>query len=120
MKTIVGKECGMQSESGFPTNRAAYEALCQRELENAENGEEVSVEFSTEEGTMTTYTVCNLTQEDLDSLTEKLESMTTPVITDSIIRDLIITEGCKYLEGEQSLEETSGAIMQKVNLYLSE
>ena len=120
MKTIFGKECGMQSESGFPTNRAAYEALCQRELENAENGEEVSVEFSTEEGTMTTYTVCNLTQEDLDSLTEKLESMTTPVITDSIIRDLIITEGCKYLEGEQSLEETSGAIMQKVNLYLSE
>ena len=46
--------------------------------------------------------------------------MTSPVITDRIIQDLIITEGSKYLEGNQTLEETSAAIMQKVNLYLSE
>lgn len=117
IKTMFSKECGMQSESGFPVNKAAYNELCQEELEK-ETGE--SVAFCAEDGVMTGYDLSPLTQKDINTLTENIESMTTPIITDRIIHDLVITEGSKYLEGDQTLQETSAAIMQKVNLYLSE
>lgn len=120
VKTMFGKESGMQSESGFSVNKAAYEELCRQEIQKKQSNEELSVVFSTTEGTTGGYSILPLTQKEVDTLTENIESMTSPVITDRIIQDLIITEGSKYLEGNQTLEETSAAIMQKVNLYLSE
>ncbi len=107
----------MQSESGFPVNKAAYNELCQKELEKEETA---SFAYCGEDGVITGYELSPLTQEDINTLTENIESMTTPIITDRIIHDLVIAEGSKYLEGDQTLQETSAAIMQKVNLYLSE
>lgn len=120
IKTMFSKECSMQLESGFPVNKAAYKELCQEELTGEEKNQDISVAYSTSDGTMVDYSIQPLTQEDIDTLTENIESMTASVITDRIIYDLVISEGSKYMEGTQTLEETSGAIMQKVNLYLSE
>lgn len=117
LKTLFSKECGMQSESGFPVNKAAYQELCQKEIDNGVN---TSLALCTEEGTMISYEHIPLTQEEIDGLTEKIESMTSPIITDRIIQELVIEEGSKYLADDQTLEVTSAAIMQKVNLYLSE
>lgn len=120
IKTMFSKECSMQLESGFPVNKAAYKELCLEELTGEEKNQDISVTYSTSDGTMVDYSIQPLTQEDIDTLTENIESMTASVITDRIIYDLVISEGSKYMEGTQTLEETSGAIMQKVNLYLSE
>lgn len=119
LKTLFSKECGMQSESGFPVNKAAYQQICQKEIEKGEN-EGSSIAMCTEDGTMISYEHTPLTQKEIDGLTEKIESMTAPIITDRIIQELVMEEGSKYLTGDQSFEDTSAAIMQKVNLYLSE
>lgn len=120
IETLFSKECGMQSESGFPVNKAAYQEICGKEIEKGENEQNTSIAMCTEDGTMISYEHIPLTQEEIDRLTEKIESMTAPIITDRIIQELVIQEGSKYLAGDQSFEDTSAAIMQKINLYLSE
>lgn len=120
IKSMFSKECSMQLESGFPVNKAAYKELCQEELTSEEKDDGICVTYCTSDGTVVEYNIQPLTQEDIDTLTKNIESMTASAITDRIIYDLVISEGSKYLEGTQTLEETSGAIMQKVNLYLSE
>lgn len=119
IKTLFSKECGIQSESGFPVNKAAYQEICQKEIEKGDE-ENTSIAMCTEDGTMISYEHTPLTQKEIDVLTEQIESMTAPIITDRIIQELVMEEGSKYLAGDQSFGETSAAIMQKVNLYLSE
>lgn len=120
IKVLFSKECGLQSESGFPVNKAAYQELCEKEIESGENKENTSVAMCTEDGTMISYEHTPLTKEEINGLTEKIESMEKPIITDRIIQELVMEEGSKYLTGDQSFEDTCAAIMQKVKLYLSE
>ena len=49
-----------------------------------------------------------------------LESLDTPTWNDRVVRDLVLSEGQKYLQGKQSLEDTLSAIMKNVQLYEAE
>ena len=60
------------------------------------------------------------TEEEMKKFTELAESLATPSLQDEVIRDAVVEEGTKVLKGELSPEEATGAIMQKVNIYLAE
>ncbi len=49
-----------------------------------------------------------------------LESLNTCMWNDRVVQDLVISEGVKYLQDQQSLEDTVSAITKKVQLYVSE
>ena len=53
-------------------------------------------------------------------LTAMLESLNTPMWSDRVVQELFIGEGVKYLQGQQSFEDTVSAIAKKVQLYVSE
>lgn len=118
MKLIYAKESGMLLDFGFPINKAAYQGVFDKM--SKEDIENTGLVFSTEEGTTTGYNMIPLTKEMFDAMTQKIESLNGSSITDRVIYDLVMEEGSKYLEEEQSLEDTVSTIMQKVNLYLSE
>lgn len=60
------------------------------------------------------------TEEEMKKFTELAESLATPSLQDEVIRDAVVEQGTKVLKGELSPEEATGAIMQKVNIYLAE
>ena len=49
-----------------------------------------------------------------------LERLDAPSWNDRVVWDLVLSEGKKYLQGTQSLEDTLSAIMKKVQLYEAE
>lgn len=113
IRTAMSEEAQTQMTAGFPVNRKAYEAAC-------ENGKEFSVGSSDMDGNMISYEVKALTADQKQSLTAMLERLNVPMWNDRVVTDLVIGEGTKYLQGEQSLEDAVGAIVQKVRLYVSE
>ena len=59
-------------------------------------------------------------QEEFEAFREKIDSLDTPVLTDTVIGDAVKEQAVKYLEGESTVEETVSSLTQKVNLYLAE
>lgn len=49
-----------------------------------------------------------------------LEGLTTPTITDRVIRELVMEQGKKYLREKTTLEDAADEITRKVELYVSE
>ena len=62
----------------------------------------------------------NLKQSDIDKMTEIIEGLEKPAMTNRGIQEFVLEQGEKYLKGDQSLEEAVEAVMKKVNLYLAE
>ncbi len=102
-----------QMTHGFSINRKAYEDVC-------ENMEEYSIGGSDQDGTQFGYEVKKLDASQRDALTAMLESLEVPIWNDRVVMELVVNEGTGYLRGEKSLEDTVGAITQKVLLYVSE
>ncbi|MCM1283003.1 MAG: extracellular solute-binding protein [Muribaculaceae bacterium] len=97
----------------FPVNRTAYESEC--DVDQA-----YSIGGSDENGVMFGYEVVPLNEEQKKSLTGMLESLNTPMWSDRVVEELFISEGRRYLQGEQSLEDAVAAITRKVQLRVSE
>lgn len=66
------------------------------------------------------YEVKKISEKQQEDLTKMLESLDTPTWNDRVVRDLVLREGQKYLQGKQSLEDTLSAIRKKVQLYEAE
>lgn len=102
-----------QMTTHFSINKKAYENECN-------SGKAYSIGGSDENGIMFGYEVSPLNESQKQKLTTMLESLNTPVWSDRVVQDLVISEGKKYLQGEQSLEDAVAAIARKVQLYVSE
>lgn len=59
-------------------------------------------------------------QEEIQRMTEMVESLVTPALGDDVIKETVSEQGEKVLKGEITPEEATDAIMQKVNIYLAE
>lgn len=59
-------------------------------------------------------------QEEIQRMTEMVESLVTPALGDDVIKEAVSEQGEKVLKGEISPEEATEAIMQKINIYLAE
>lgn len=120
VKELLGKELSMDT-NGFPVNRAAYDALCEEKMDDPNVKDGLSEMISSVDGEeVYGMEYVNLTQEDVDKITKIIESLESPSMTNRVIQELVLEQGDKYLLGEQGLEETVDAILQKVNLYLAE
>lgn len=116
---LLGKEAqSINQGSGFPVNLAAYE-----ESTADNSGGEIVLGFMSSDsstGEMVSLDVHWAEQEEFETLREKIDSLDTPGLTDSVMGDAIKEQAVKYLEGECTAEEAVSSLMQKVNLYLAE
>ena len=97
----------------FSVNRKAYENECRKV-------KPYSISTSGADGESCGYEVKPLSEEQMQELTAMLESLNTPMWSDRVVQELFIGEGVKYLQGQQSFEDTVSAIAKKVQLYVSE
>lgn len=102
-----------QMNTHFSVNKKAYENECA-------NSKPYSIGGSDEEGRYFGFEVKVLSETQVQALTAMLESLNTPMWSDRVVQELVIGEGKKYLQNEQSLEDAVTAIAQKVQLYVSE
>lgn len=98
---------------GFSVNRSAFDAEC-------ENTHESRIGSSTADGTYSEYQLKKISNAQQQELTTLMESLDVPVWDDRVVKDLVLDEGAKYLQGNQSIEDTVAAISQKVQLYVAE
>lgn len=99
---------------GFSINRMALDTECK-------NSQESQMGSSSADGSYEiNYEVKKISEKQQEDLTKMLESLDTPMWNDRVVRDLVLSEGQKYLQGKQSLEDTLSTIMKKVQLYEAE
>ena len=125
VKSLLGKKAetaDINATTGFPVNRAAFDAFCKEKMDDPHVKEGLSMAFggSSDSDDIYGYEYRNLTQKEVDKLTQIAESLTEPSMTNRVIQEIVLGQADKYLLGEQSLESTVDAVMKKVNLYLAE
>lgn len=113
IKTALSADGQHQMTNYFSINKKAYENECK-------NAKEYSIGGSDGEGRSFGYEVKPLSEKQKKDLTAMLESLNTCMWNDRVVQDLVISEGVKYLQDQQSLEDTVSAITKKVQLYVSE
>lgn len=102
---------------GFPVNREAMqEALHKRE------GDETTgmVSWMDENGNEGVLEILWPEPEQIAHLEEMIESLDTPASTDGMIKNAVIEVGITALNGEKSIDEAVGEIVNKVQIYLTE
>ena len=116
LKTALGKKVNMTPGSGFPINRAAYEHVTKEAVNTTGGG----ISVYSDDGIEISMEVLSAKEQDIKKLTQIIESLDTAALTDDGIKEMIISQGKKYLEDSQSVQETVKNVMQKISLYLSE
>ncbi len=106
-------------EGGFPVSRSALWALL-HEKEPGEPADESYTWADNSTGEMISMESYWMTQEEMDQLTEYVESLNTAADTDTVLLDAVLAQADKCLEGECSPEDAVNAVMQTMNLYLAE
>lgn len=120
LSLLLGKDVNSVDENGFPVNRAGWDAICERGMEQYGADSQISMTISTDDGTAVGYVCNDLTQERVEAFTALLEGLDTPALTDATIQSLVLEQGKMYLKGDRSLEDTMSALRQKISLYLAE
>lgn len=122
VKELLGETVENQMQNGFPVNKAAYRKICETKMDDPAVKDKAGLMLSGSDGDGDTYSFSyvNLTQKQVDGLTELIEGLERPALTDRVIQEIVLEQGDKYLLGEQGLEDAVDAILKKVNLYLSE
>jgi len=101
--------------TGFPVSRAAFDRLINEEQEL-----DWSASTSDGEGNHVSVEIHYPDAEHRQQLKGWVESLTTPAMTNRIIRSMVIDEASACLDGEKTVEEAVQAALAALNLYLSE
>ncbi len=59
-------------------------------------------------------------KEAVDALKEKVKRLSSPGLSDEVIKNAVLEIGAKVLSGDVSADEGCGEIVQKVDIYLAE
>lgn len=90
--------------SAYPVNRAAFQRMEESELQAAPD-----YGLSSE--------VCKAGFDRIQSI---IDNLSVCCVTDTVIRDAVVEQGLRYLNGEASLDEAANGIVQKVSLHMAE
>lgn len=116
---LFGKEAqGISQGSGFPVNKAAFAELCTNKSGKEEVGGFVSSDNLT--GITIDLTIRWPKEEQFTKLNDIIQSLDTPMVTDSVIRDTVMEQMSECIQGNVTPEQAATSVMQKINLYLSE
>lgn len=116
---LLGKEAQKISQGGgFPINRAAYE----ESIINKNEGEAMSsMMVSDQEGGDTISLEINWSsKEEFAELQSILESVDTPMLSDSVIKQAVLEQAEACMNSDITPEVAAKTVMQKINLYLAE
>ena len=113
IRTAYTAQAQEAMNAAFPVNKKAYEKKI-KGLESYYMG------MTGEDGSEISYHAAKLSSSQQKQLTQMLEGLTTPTITDRVIRELVMEQGKKYLREKTSLEDAVDEITRKVELYVSE
>lgn len=119
VEILLGSDTAVSGSYIFSTNKAAYEKG-QTQTQGDAEGNIGGFSVSSADGTYMEFSIKWPSREQMDQLTAMLEQVNTPCINDGTILDIVLEQGEAFLKGEQSLEDASGNILQKVKLYLAE
>lgn len=120
VKEALSAENISSSGGGFPTNRMAYDAQCEMAKSQYTTEDSAGVVVSTDEGATVEVKFENMTEEEVTYMTKILESLTKPMNTDEVVKQIVLEEAERYLNETQSLNDTVSSIMQKYKLYSAE
>lgn len=120
LKEFLGKEIQTALGSYVINKEALEESFQPEEGYVGENGEYGMMAILDEDGRETDLNVYLATEEEMDTFRNWMESADTPYIADMVLEKAVFEAGEKYIQGEQSLEETLEAIEQQLAIYLSE
>lgn len=120
LKEFLGKEIQTALGSYVINKEALEESFRPEEGYVGENGEYGMMAILDEDGRETDLSVYLATEEEMDTFRNWMESADTPYIADMVLEKAVFEAGEKYIQGEQSLEETLEAIEQQLAIYLSE
>lgn len=119
-REFLGKEV-QTSLGSYVINKEALEEVFKPEEDYVgENGEYGMQAIIDEDGRETDFNVFIAAEEEMDTFRGWLEAADTPYIEDMVLEKTVFEEGEKYVQEEQSLEETLEAIRQQLAIYLSE
>ena len=104
---------------GYPLNQAAFDIQFTKEGLGPDNSMG-AIAAASEEGIEITLEVYWASDEQIAEFRERLASVNTAYIPDSVLEEAVFTNGAFYLSGERSMEDTLSAIEKAVVLYLAE
>ena len=118
LEYILGKEGQSVSQNGgFPVNKAAFDQM----LADSQNGSvQEGFTISGSGGEMLQFQIEPPTEEQKQAVKGWAESLKTPALTDSVVKEAVLEQAQKCLEEGISPAEAAKTVIQKVNLYLSE
>lgn len=118
LEYILGaKGQSVTQNGGFPVNKAAFEQM----MANSQNGgEKSSMTIGMGSGEVVNLEIEPSSEEQMQILKEWAESLKTPAITDSVVKEAVLEQAQKCLKEGVSPAEAAKNVVQKVNLYLSE
>lgn len=105
----------------FPLNKEAYDIqFTPDDNYVGENREYGALVLSTEDGLIIEFGVYVASDEQVAELKEKIASLTTPYIHDTVLEDAVFARGADYIEGNLTLEEALAEIERQVAIYMAE
>lgn len=119
-REFLGKEVQTALGSYVINKEALEESFKPEENYVGENGEYGMQAIIDEDGRETYFSVFIATEEEMNTFRDWMESADTPYIADMVLEKTVFEAGEKYVQEEQSLEETLEAIEQQLAIYLSE
>lgn len=105
-------------DTGFPVNRMAFDHMLQDPYEGGVGYLLSALEEAT--GETSELMVYWPSGEELECMSAWVEKLTARADTDVVVRDAVLEQTYRCLCGEIGAEEAVNAMMQKINLYLSE
>ena len=112
------------NDEGLAVNSKVYEDMDYWKMGKSSGDTigSIGASYDTEDGNTTQIVMDEIIPEDeaIQNIIDLGKTLTVPAKSNQIIRNAVAESGEKYLNGETSLDDAVKAIMQEVNLYLSE
>lgn len=116
---MLSKDAQTVSQGGgFPVNKAAFDHIFTDEAGNSVPA--MAISTVSDSGVDLSLELKWPTEEQAEEFKKLAEGLTTPANMDSMIREAVNSAADDCLNGITSIDEAVKAVMQKVNLYLSE
>lgn len=104
---------------GYPLNQSAFDIQFTKEGLGPDNSMG-AIAAAGEDGIEVSLEVYWASDEQIAEFRERLATVNTAYIPDSVLEEAVFTNGAFYLSGERSMEDTLSAIEKAVALYLAE
>ncbi|MCM1126894.1 MAG: ABC transporter substrate-binding protein [Lachnospiraceae bacterium] len=119
-RVFLGKEIQTALGSYVINKEALEESFKPEEKYVSEDGEYGMQAVIDEDGRETHFTVFIATEKEMNTFRSWMESADTPYIEDIVLEKTVFEAGEKYVQEEQSLEQTLEAVRQQLSIYFSE